>query len=153
MKTAKIAFIWSIIAVFVAVSNIGILGALGKLEMKGWEAALVLLGPCLGIVASALSAKHLFDDPDAICELRDSHHQEILRMKREHASIIDEDLISRKRVQAAFSEEISNLKKYISNLTSEHEAKIAKMKEDHAENIRRMIPRPAPTPKNRNEQD
>lgn len=84
MERAKITFIYAVIAVFIGVSTVGILAALGVINMPSAATAGALIGPCIGIVATLVQAKHMFDDPDAVRKIKEEHHDEILRLKALH---------------------------------------------------------------------
>jgi hypothetical protein len=84
MTLAKIIFIYTALGVFVAIAATGILSAFGAINLPRASITTAFIGPCLGIVAAVLNAKHLFDDPDAIKKLREEHAEFVARLKEQH---------------------------------------------------------------------
>lgn len=107
MRTAKLAFIYSTIVVFLCFSAIGALGAFGKIEISGWATAAAIIGPILAIVSAAIGAKHIFDDPEAITELKGSHAEEVRHLQHQQADMKAhyEQLLA--QVEAHFAQELS----------------------------------------------
>jgi hypothetical protein len=122
MTKAKIVFIYSAISVFIAFALVGALGAFGVVTLSGEATVAAIVGPCLGIVVSVLSAKHLFNDPEAITKLKDEHADEIRALKHKHSDAVAENEKLQQTIaelKAAHAEETKKLKadnvKYISD--------------------------------------
>lgn len=82
MIRAKLIFIYTVLIVFVAVAIVGMLGAMGIVPISNLAIVSALLGPVIGIVATVANAKHIFDDPDAVTNIkREIADKEIDRKK------------------------------------------------------------------------
>lgn len=121
MKTAKLVFIYSAIAVFLCFSLIGALGAFGKIDISGWATAAAIIGPCLGIVSAAIGAQHIFNDPDAMLELKAEHSEAIYEIKMQHAKTVTELVDTAKKQEAEYLKIIS---KKEADLCREREVRI-----------------------------
>lgn len=107
MKATKIAFIWVAIFVFLGFSSLGALGAFGVIEISNWSTAAAIVGPCIGICASVIGAKHLFNDPDATTELKGSHAEQVRTLEHQHADTITELEKSHGELKANFEERLA----------------------------------------------
>ncbi len=118
MRTAKLAFIYSTIVVFLCFSTIGALGAFGKIEISGWATAAAIIGPILAIVSAAIGAKHIFDDPDAITELKGEHAEKIRDMEHGHADFVAERVAAERETESKHRGEVAKLQAEIAALKS-----------------------------------
>ena len=85
MIRAKIIAIYAFVGVFVAIAITGLLGAFHVITLPEAVMASAFIGPCLGIITAAFNAKHLFEDPEAVTELKHKHADEILALTASHA--------------------------------------------------------------------
>ena len=107
MRTAKLAFIYSTIVVFLCFSAIGALGAFSVIKIDGWATAAAIIGPILAIVSAAIGAKHIFDDPEAITELKAEHAETIRAMEHGHADFVAERVAHERNMQAKHAQAIA----------------------------------------------
>ena len=85
MIRAKIFAIYAFVGVFVAIAITGLLGVFHVITLPEAVMASAFIGPCLGIITAAFNAKHLFEDPEAVTELKHKHTDEMLSLKASHA--------------------------------------------------------------------
>ncbi|OYV05287.1 MAG: hypothetical protein CFE26_12360, partial [Verrucomicrobiales bacterium VVV1] len=118
MRTAKLAFIYSTIVVFLCFSAIGALGAFSVIKIDGWATAAAIIGPILAIVSAAIGAKHIFDDPEAITELKAEHAQKIRGMEHGHSDFVAERVAAERETESNHRGEVAKLQAEIAALKS-----------------------------------
>lgn len=145
MIRAKLIFIYTVLAVFVATFLIGVLAAWGLIQITG-AAVSVLIGPSLlGIVATLIRAKHIFDDPEAITKLKQEQFDAILNLKRqfeeEKANVRNEHVQTIDRIQ--FEQAAAKEKVAAQHLKEREAAKeaLAKCQEENRK-LRSQLPVP-----------
>ena len=124
MIREKKVFVYTILAVFVIVAGVGVLGAVGWLRITDSAIVTAILGPCLGIVVALLNAKHVFDDPEAITKLKEEHHQAILDIK---STIANDKAVSNESQKQAQAQIEGTHSKIIAEIKEAHVGAIAEM--------------------------
>lgn len=109
MNTAKLIFIYTAIAVFVATTITGILGAIGYIQFPPNSSAVTLVASCVGLVVTVLKAKHLFEDSEAVSELKQEQLDVVLRLKEQH----HEAMLQQKAVEMELKAAVPSLSEQI----------------------------------------
>ena len=109
MNTAKLIFIYTAIAVFVATTITGILGAIGYIQFPPNSSAVTLVASCVGLVVTVLKAKHLFEDSEAVSELKQEQLDVVLRLKEQH----HEAMLQQKAVEMELKTTVRSLSEQI----------------------------------------
>lgn len=84
MRNVKIAFGITAIALVAFLIVVAALAMAGKVAFATDTATASILGAIGTIVLAILNAKHIFNDPEAVIELKSLHADEMLRMKAAH---------------------------------------------------------------------
>ena len=114
MLRAKIIFVYTVLGVFVAVSIVGILGATGVIPISSMAVVSALLGPVIGIVATVANAKHIFDDPEAVVNIKREHAELELQRKIQADDSEVERRQRERRFKAAYDSRIKQLEAEVS---------------------------------------
>ena len=114
MLQAKIIFIYTVLGVFVAVSIVGIFGATGTIPISSMAVVSALLGPVIGIVATVANAKHIFDDPEAVVNIKREHAELELQRKIQADDSEVERRQRERRFKAVYDSRIKQLEAEVS---------------------------------------
>ena len=135
MILAKLIFIYTVLGVFVAISATGILAAWGVIQLPATTIASAFIAPCLGIVATMIQAKHIFDDPEAVKKLKEEQFDAELTTKRTAEERIAE-AVTRERTAA--TQQHQRDQQALSILQTDNQKVTADLKKSQAEVVRQQ---------------